>query len=165
MKIFLNMQRLLALIERRLRPLARRHRMTTQDMVLMAWLVADSGLGGAELASKSGRSRQNTQRALHRLQRRGLVAPNVHDDLDRVIGWRVTEEGSTEWKRITEEYHRLEERFFGGRENRDGVVRFLERVQDEVVEATRPPDSRPMAATFGEPWFTSLRLTSKSTDL
>jgi hypothetical protein len=46
-----------------------------------------------------------------------------------------------------------------------GTSPICTRVQEEVVEATRPPDSRPMAATFGEPRFTSLRLTSKSTDL
>jgi hypothetical protein len=73
MNILLALQQLLALVEKGTRPLARAHRLTPEDLLVLAWLRANGAMELSQFARSCGRSRQNLHRTLLRLERAELA--------------------------------------------------------------------------------------------
>jgi len=69
--------------------------------VMLVLMLAEGGVrSGSELATLSGRTRQQVQRSLEALEKRELVCAASHSPLGQVQGWRLTERGQRKLERL-----------------------------------------------------------------
>jgi DNA-binding MarR family transcriptional regulator len=136
MHTLLAVQNLLSHIERRLRPISRRQRLTSKDFLVLAWLGQQS-MSGSLLGERVACSRQNMQRALRRLEARGYVESWDNDMTDRVIGWSLTPKGLAAWDRVRQEFLRIESVVFQTPQRAREVVEFLTGLKERITRATR----------------------------
>jgi len=69
--------------------------------VMLVLMLAEGGVrSGSELATLSGRTRQQVQRSLEALEKRELVCAASHSPLGKVQGWRLTERGQRKLERL-----------------------------------------------------------------
>ncbi len=124
-------------------------RISENDVLLFVWRGDQPGLPASELAWRCGRSRQNVQRALERLERRKFV-----ERLDSVVtgktcGWVFTPRGPQVWKsvlgRITAYDAMLARAAPQAREVAEALVKVMEQLVDPARAGTpaqrlvRPP--------------------------
>jgi len=145
MNILLALQQLLALVEKGTRPLARAHRLTPEDLLVLAWLRANGAMELSQLARSCGRSRQNLHRTLLRLERAELalaMRPDRELMNTRIDRWAITDKGYHRFVEVERDLIALERRLFSTGDNAEDVLRFLNRVAAEVARATAPPCHR-----------------------
>jgi DNA-binding MarR family transcriptional regulator len=69
--------------------------------VMLVLMLAEGGVrSGSELATLSGRTRQQVQRSLEALEKRELVCAATHSPLGKVQGWRLTARGEKKLERL-----------------------------------------------------------------
>jgi len=69
--------------------------------VMLVLMLAEGGArSGSELATLSGRTRQQVQRSLETLEKRELVCAATLSPLGKVQGWRLTERGEKKLERL-----------------------------------------------------------------
>lgn len=100
MKTVLVLHQLLAVIDREMRPIARKVGLTPDDVLIIAWLVDHEATSGSLIADRLGRARQNTQRSLQRLEREGLVQRYEHSITGKTAAWALTEAGHARWRSL-----------------------------------------------------------------
>lgn len=98
MQLVVVIRQLTAVLDELLLRVTRSARVTPEDALVLAWMVQESGIGGARLARCVARKRQSVQRSLERLERRGLVQRLESCVRDRTAGWSLTEEGREQWQ-------------------------------------------------------------------
>jgi DNA-binding MarR family transcriptional regulator len=129
----------LVAIEARLRPLARSHGFRVEDLALMALLKRNTmntaHMSGALLADRLGRSRQNLQVTLKRLEARGLVE-GCRDDSDHVYKWVISDRGLMRWANLYETLTKIDAAVFPTLEGRRAMLRFLADTLGSVRRAT-----------------------------
>ena len=97
MQTVLVMKQLAAVLDHFLMHVSKRVRLTTQDALVLAWLVEREGMGATMIAARVGRTRQSVQRTLVRLEDRFMVARFESDSRERTEGWGLTEHGRETW--------------------------------------------------------------------
>lgn len=145
MHILLALQQLLALVEKGTRPLARAHRLTPEDLLVLAWLRANGAMELTQLARSCGRSRQNLHRTLLRPERAELalaMRPDRELMNTRIDRWAITDKGFHRFVEAERDLAALETGLFSTGDNAADVLRFLKRVAAEVARATAPPGHR-----------------------
>ena len=100
MQTVLVMKQLAAVLDHFLMHVSKRVRLTTQDALVLAWLVEREGMGATMIASRVGRTRQSVQQTLVRLEDRFMVARFESDSRERTEGWGLTEHGRETWSNL-----------------------------------------------------------------
>lgn len=80
--------------------ITRRFGLTPHDVLVIAWMLERPGISATDSAARVNRARQNVQRTLERLERRGLVERRESVIRDRTSGWSVTEQGEAIWAEL-----------------------------------------------------------------
>lgn len=135
MRVVLVMQQLLAVIEHEFRPTARSLGLTSQDLVVLGWLVDRPGISGSLLADRVGRDRSNVQRTLERFEREGLAERWQSAFSEKTGGWAPTEEAVTRWRHLEAHYQTLEGHLVGTDSKR--LVEWMEEFMRALVSAHR----------------------------
>lgn len=135
MKTVLVLHQLLAIIDREMRPIARKVGLTPDDVLIIAWLVDHEATSSSLLADRLGRARQNTQRSLQRLEREGLVQRYEHSITGKTAAWALTEAGHARWRSLEFAFSE-QERLLADVEPRR-LVDLLERAARELVIASQ----------------------------
>ncbi len=97
MQTVLVMKQLAAVLDHFLMHVTKRVRLTTQDALVLAWIVEREGIGASMIAARVGRKQQSVQRTLVRLEDRFLVQRFESDTRNRTEGWGLTEHGRETW--------------------------------------------------------------------
>ncbi|MBL8916808.1 MAG: hypothetical protein JNM17_39260 [Archangium sp.] len=141
MNTILAMHYLLAVIENRLRPMARARGFTIEDLPVMRLVYLNArgpdttSVTASGIAETIGRSRQSVDQSLRRLERRDLVECWKRDN-GWVGGWGATSKGELAWIRLHEDLCKAEEFVFNTDEKARSATNFLRDVRHKVEDAT-----------------------------
>jgi DNA-binding MarR family transcriptional regulator len=93
----LVLRQLTAVLDRKLAEVTRRMNLTPHDVLVLGWMEQIPGISGSNIAGRVGRTRQNIQSSLERLERRGLAVKYTGPSGGRGVGWGLTNQGSAVW--------------------------------------------------------------------
>ncbi len=116
-------------------------RLTTQDALVLAWIVEREGMGAAMIAARVGRKRQSVQRTLVRLEDRFLVQRFESDSRDRTEGWGLTDHGRETWGLLQEAFGHQDAELARRGVNFRGWLLALEDLMKELMAVRRNPFS------------------------
>lgn len=134
--MMLVMRQLSAVLDHQLLKVTRRVRLTPHEALVLAWLVEKPGLPAFTIAWYLGRSRQNVQRSLERLEDRELVERYSSLVRDCTAGWGLTERGRTLFAELEHGFHLQDQEL-----ERKGVrLRDWVNSLNELLVATRRPE-------------------------
>ena len=146
MRTMLVLRQLTAVLDRNLAQVTRRMRLTPHDVLVLGWMAQIPGISGSNIASRVGRSRQNVQASLERLEGSRLVEKYAEASHCRQVGWGLTHRGNEVWASLLRQFEVQEEML-----RRCGVTRqFLNGLDDLITRMTRNPPA-PTAPTTWNP--------------
>jgi DNA-binding MarR family transcriptional regulator len=146
----LVLRQLTAVLDRNLAQVTRSMNLTPHDVLVLGWMAQIPGISGSNIASRVGRTRQNVQASLERLERFGLVEKYAEASRGRHVGWGLTNRGEQVWGTMLRVFQVQEEML-----QRCGVTRqFLNGLDDLIVRMMRNPPApttwSPLSAGFIE---------------
>lgn len=100
MRTILVMRQLTSVLDHLLGHVTRRVQLSSDNLLVLAWMVQRPGIGARDMGYRLGRSRQSVQRTLERLEGRGLVERYGSMIRDRTAGWGLTESGQALWREV-----------------------------------------------------------------
>ena len=130
------MKQALTAIDRVTRQWARELRLDECALMVLMMLGSWPNSSAAELARKSGRTRQQVQRSLGAMVRRGMVVPTARTKKGRVQGWTLTEHGVAFFRSLERAVLTWEE-VLGSRVDLPATVAALGRVVKTMLNRPR----------------------------
>lgn len=137
MRTMLVLRQLAAVLDQKLVAVTRGMKLTPHDVVVMAWLEQRPGISGSQLAYRVGRTRQNIQQSLERLERRGFTERYAGSYRGRSVGWGLTKRGSERWVQIVGCF-RVQETMLEGCGVTEHLIRALEDLIKHMVRTPVP---------------------------
>ncbi len=138
MQTMLVMRQLSSVLDRLLSEVTRSLGLPAEDVLVLGWLADRPGIPASQVAWKVGRSRQNLQRALERLEQRGFTQRYESCVRNRAAGWALTESGNALWADLLRQFDLQEQALLNRGLVSKGLLDDLERLTVELIKPRRP---------------------------